>query len=490
MAGIERQSARIKVEEYRSGFIDNKTDIYEEAVLLLLQMKRESEALQFAERAKSRSFADLLASGNIDWQAGADRELLARQNRLRDQISFAQGKISALQQKPSLDESDRFAINALQDSLARLQTAYVNLLAEMKAARPELADLVNVEPLPVTELQALLPDSVALVEYFFAKNFLVTWVSDRRHVRAVTTPLERANLGDLILQFRKAIAKRASVEDFGRRLYDHLIAPIAPMVQSAGQLVIVPHGVLHYLPFAALQKPDSTYLIDDHALALAPSATVFGFCYRKGQTILDEAREDLRILALGNPDVGNPRYDLPFAEKEIESLQFTFGDIESYTRRDATEKSLTAGASRANLLHLSCHGVYDERNPLFSALLLAPDSSDNTGRLEAHEIFRLKLNTYLVMLSACETGLAKVTGGDEVIGLSRSFIFAGTPALIASLWTVDDLATAITVKRFYRYLKTGASKAEALREAQRFVRDYHNRHPAYWASFGLTGDWR
>lgn len=490
MAGIERQSARIKVEEYRSGFIDNKTDIYEEAVLLLLQMKREPEALQFAERAKSRSFADLLASGNIDWQAGADRELLARQNRLQDQISFAQGKISAVQQKTSLDESDRFAINALQDSLARLQTAYVNLLAEIKTARPELADLVNVEPLPVTELQALLPDSVALVEYFFAKNFLVTWVADRRHVRAVTTPQEHANLGDLILQFRKAIAKRASVEDFGRRLYDHLIAPIAPMVQSAGQLVIVPHGVLHYLPFAALQKPDSTYLIDDHALALAPSATVLGFCYRKGTAILQEAREDSRILALGNPDVGNPRYDLPFAEKEIESLQFTFGDIESYTRRDATEKSLTAGASRANLLHLSCHGVYDERNPLFSALLLAPDSSDNTGRLEAHEIFRLKLNTYLVMLSACETGLAKVTGGDEVIGLSRSFIFAGTPALIASLWTVDDLATAITVKRFYRYLKAGASKAEALREAQRFVRDYHNRHPAYWASFGLTGDWR
>ncbi len=489
-AGIERQSARIKVEEYRSGFIDNKTDIYEEAVLLLLQMKRESEALQFAERAKSRSFADLLASGNVDWQAGADRELLTRQNRLRDQISFTQGKISALQQKPSLAESDRFAIQALQDSLAGLRAAYAELLAEIKAAHPELADLVNVEPLPIPELQALLPDSVALVEYFFAKNLLVSWVADRRQVRAVTMPLERVSLGDLILQFRKAIEKRASVESFGRQLYDQLIAPIAPMLQNAKQLVIVPHGVLHYLPFAALQKADSTYLIDDHALALAPSATVLGFCYRKGQAMLGERRQNLRILALGNPDVGNPQYDLPFAEKEIESLQFTFGEIESYTRIDATQQSLAAGASRANLVHLSCHGVYDERNPLFSALLLAPDSTDNTGRLEAHEIFGLKLNTYLVMLSACETGLAKVTGGDEVIGLSRSFIFAGTPALIASLWQVDDLATAITVKRFYRYLKAGASKAEALRQAQRFVRDYRNRHPAYWASFGLTGDWR
>jgi CHAT domain-containing protein len=196
------------------------------------------------------------------------------------------------------------------------------------------------------------------------------------------------------------------------------------------------------------------------------------------------------VLALGNPDVGNARFDLPFAEKEIRSMRQTFGEIESYERRQATPAALIAGANRANLLHLSCHGVYDERNPLFAALLLAPDSTNPTGRLEAHKIFGLKLNASLVMLSACETGLARVTGGDEVIGLARGFIFAGTPSLIASLWTVDDLATAITVKRFYRYLESGLSKAAALREAQRFVRDHHNRHPAYWASFGLTGDWR
>jgi CHAT domain-containing protein len=278
-------------------------------------------------------------------------------------------------------------------------------------------------------------------------------------------------------------------------LYDLLVKPLEPLLANANQLVIVPHGVLHYLPFPALQKADSTYLIDHYALALAPSATVLSFCYRKGDvrwssSNLEQAQNNYRVLALGNPDVGNARFDLPFAEKEITSLEQTFGEIESYARKQATPSALVAGASRANLVHLSCHGVYDERNPLFSALLLAPDSTNATGRLEAFKIFGLKLNASLVMLSACETGLAKVTGGDEVIGLARGFIFAGTPSLIASLWTVDDLATAITVKRFYRYLKSGLSKAEALRQAQLVVRDQHNRHPAYWASFGLTGDWR
>ncbi|MGH7597733.1 MAG: CHAT domain-containing protein, partial [bacterium] len=489
IAALERQSAKIKIEEYRSGFIDNKSEIYEETVLLLLQMNRSAEAFVFAERAKSRSFADLLASGKIDLGAGADRALLNRRDRLLDRISFTQGKINALLQKPAT-ETGRFEMAALNDTLSALQKAYADILVELKAANPELADMVSVEPLPLTEVQTMLADSVALIEYFFAKDQLVSWVVDRGQARAVQTPLDRNRLSESIVQFRRAIIKRASTESFSRELYDLLVKPIEPLLTSAKQLVIVPHGVLHYLPFPALQKADSTYLIDHYALALAPSATVLGFCYRKGSSILEQAQENYRVLALGNPEVGNARFDLPFAEKEITSLEQTFEQIESYARKQATSSALVAGASEANLIHLSCHGVYDERNPLFSALLLAPDSTNATGRLEAFKIFGLKLNASLVMLSACETGLAKVTGGDEVIGLARGFIFAGTPSLIASLWTVDDLATAITVKRFYRYLKSGLSKAEALRQAQLVVRDQHNRHPAYWASFGLTGDWR
>lgn len=488
IGALERLSAKIRVEEYRSGFIDDKSEIYEEAVLLLLQMKREAEALLMAERAKSRSFADLLANGKIDWKAGADRALLERREQVLESVNFVQGQIATLQAQPP--ENTRGEIAALTDSLQALQRAYADLLIEMKTANPELADAVSVAPLPIAEVQAMLADSVALLEYFFAKDRLLCWVVDRAQVRAVATPFERNRLNENVVQFRKAIQKRASTESFARALYDLLIKPAEPFLQAAKQLVIVPHGALHYLPFPALQRADSTYLIDTHALALAPSATVLGFCYRKGTVLLSRAEKENRVLALGNPDLGNPRLDLPFAEKEIRSLEQTFGEITSYTRRQATPSALFASAGAAEVLHFSCHGVYDDLNPLFSALLLAPDSTHRTGRLEAHKIFGMQLQTSLVMLSACETGLVRVTGGDEVTGLARSFIFAGTPALIASLWTVDDLATAITVKRFYRFLKSGASKAQALREAQRFVRDHHNRHPAYWASFGLTGDWR
>lgn len=488
ISGLESLSAKIKIAEYRSGFIDDKAELYEEAVLLLLQMKREPEAFMIIERAKSRSFADMLGNSGVDWQAtqSADRTLLEKRERLLEEINFTQGKLAALQSQTRGVASAQ----AENDTLAALQRAYSELLVEMKAANPELADAVSVEPLPLADLQTMLADSVALVEYFFAKDRLVCYVIDRGQARSMSTPFDRSRLGESIAQFRRAIEKRASTEIFSRALYDVLLKPVEPLLVHAKQLVIVPHGALHYVPFPALQRADSTYLIDRHALALAPSATVLGFCYRKAEALSRANADNPRVLALGNPDVGNARLDLPFAEKEIKSLEQTFEQTKSFTRKQATRSALLQSKDEAELLHFSCHGVYDATNPLFSALLLAPENEQSNGRLAAHEILGMKLNAQLVMLSACETGLARVTGGDEVIGLARSFIFAGAPSLVASLWTVDDLATAITVKRFYRYLKAGYSKAEALRAAQRFVREHHNRHPAYWASLGLTGAWQ
>ena len=120
---------------------------------------------------------------------------------------------------------------------------------------------------------------------------------------------------------------------------------------------------------------------------------------------------------------------------------------------------------------------------------MAPDSAHD-GRLEAHEIFGRDFSSYLVAMSACETGLGKITGGDEVIGLSRSFIFAGATSLLASLWKVDDLATAVLVKRFFRYIAGGDSRALALQKAQLLVKDQLDAHPKYWAAFHLTGDFR
>jgi len=151
---------------------------------------------------------------------------------------------------------------------------------------------------------------------------------------------------------------------------------------------------------------------------------------------------------------------------------------------------LRSVADTSDMILFSCHGEFDPVNPLKSKLLLSKDDK-NDGFLEAREIFGLDMSTYMIAMSACETGLSAIRGGDEVIGLNRSFIFAGATSLLSSLWKVDDLATAVMIKRFFRNLRRqDINRAEALRQAQIIVRTEINSHPAFWASFYLTGDFR
>ena len=180
---------------------------------------------------------------------------------------------------------------------------------------------------------------------------------------------------------------------------------------------------------------------------------------------------------------------MSYAEKEILSLQRSFPRLTAFTEQEASEKKVKQIVGNQNILHFACHATYNPEAPLFSALLLGASDGED-GRLEAQEIFGLRLNSDLVTLSACETGLGKITQGDEIIGLSRSFIYAGTPSILTSLWKVDDLATAVMMKRFYRYLAAGSTRAEALRQAQLVVRDLLNPHPSAWAAFQITGDFR
>jgi tetratricopeptide (TPR) repeat protein len=192
-------------------------------------------------------------------------------------------------------------------------------------------------------------------------------------------------------------------------------------------------------------------------------------------------------LVLGNPAVpGAP--PLEYSEREAQEVAELYG-TKTHNGKEATETLFRSEASQAGLIHLACHGEYNPVNPLFSRLLLAPDGQ-NDGSLNVYELYDIELpQVDLVTLSACQTNLGQLSGGDEVIGLSRALIYAGAPTIVASLWAVEDEATAELMVSFYRHLKEGLSKAEALRAAQVEMLSQEKRaHPYYWAAFGLTGD--
>ena len=349
--------------------------------------------------------------------------------------------------------------------------------------------MVSVEPMKIDSLQSSLPDGVLLLEYFYDENQISIWAVKNNFIKAGQVEIAKDQLFLLVDSLRKTIVKQVSTDKLSNDLYKILITPVESALADVKHVVIIPHGVLHYLPFACLKNNNNNYLTEKFSISLSPSAMVLNLCMKKGDFYLKDKNWQRNILALGNPDLGETQFDLPFAELEIESIELIYPGVNSYLNNKATEKQLKDSNEEANLFIFSCHGEFDPLNPLFSALLLAPDE-DNDGRLEAHEIFELEINSYLVAMSACETGLAKIGVGDDVVGLSRSFIYAGAASLLSSLWKVDDLATAILVKRFFRNLKAGFSRAQALQKAQLFVRENINDHPVFWSAFNITGDFR
>ena len=358
-----------------------------------------------------------------------------------------------------------------------------------------------------------MPQDITLLEYYIppphssptsggrqegGDDRLLIWVVDSKDIKIEVIPVKRDELvskvrayRDMVVHFEGKELKRASSE-----LYDILIKPVKPYIKGK-RLCIVPFDALHYLPFQALWNGEK-YLIEDYPISYLPSASVMKFAF-------DKRREKgEKLIAFGNPDLGNPSLDLPFAQKEVEKISSLYNEPSVLYRKDANEdiakkklisRSPEQSEGEANLpagfdiIHFATHAEFSDIDPMYSNIRLAKGDNED-GRFETAEIFSLNIKPYLVVLSACKTGLGAVTSGDEIIGMNRAWIYAGTPSVISSLWSVSDISTAILMEDFYKNLK-GKPKDESLRDAEiSLIKNKDYSHPFYWAPFYLTGDFK
>jgi CHAT domain-containing protein len=292
-----------------------------------------------------------------------------------------------------------------------------------------------------------------------------------------------------------------------------LIRPAEGRIAKAQRILVSPDGPLHTLPFAALLR-GNRYLIEWKPIHSVLSATVYAGIQRSRPTRRNLREE--RLAAFGDPHYPRLRPNvatdpevrgilqrgwalrpLPSARKEVKAIAALFPEGHAYLGRAATEERAKALGSDTRLIHFACHGLLDERFPLNSALALTlpehPSEGQDNGLLQAWEIFEnMHLDADLVTLSACDTALGKEMGGEGLVGLTRAFQFAGARSVLASLWGVADYTTARFMERFYRYLRNGKSKDEALRAAQidQIRQKGGSSHPFFWAAFELNGDWR
>jgi CHAT domain-containing protein len=458
---IEEQRATIHTEMHKIGFAGDKQAVYARMIALLVATNQPRSAFEYAERAKARALVDLLAQ----------KQQSASHLNAPASVTSSIEKMAALEKALAEDSSVR-----PQAQKTEMKRSLKIIKKDIQESAPQLASLVTVSPISTHKVQTFLAVDETLLEYFYYNEDLYVFIVTHDQIQAKRLNIK--NLPDRIRELRKLLSsKNENYHAIADDLYNGLIFPIESIISNGSQLTIVPHGILHYLPFCMLTHAHAS-LAEKVSLRFLPSADVLGYISSVQQNRFS------KVLVLGNPDLGDAELDLSGAEEEAKSIGRIFSGATVLTRKRATESIVKQFGHQYQVLHFASHGIFDSSDPLSSAILLAPDIQ-NDGRLSVGELYAMDLNAELVTLSACETGLGKLASGDDVVGLTRGFMYAGAKTIVASLWPVSDEATAYLMTAFYQNLKTMPSAA-AFRAAQLKTKNAFP-NPFYWASFQLIG---
>ena len=483
VAEIERAGESLVVPERRAGFLADKWEAYAELALVERSRGLPGAAFEVSEQLRAREMLDLLGRGRIGRPAGAAQEMVTREQDLRRRISELTTDLESAAAGPLRGPAMIAEGGGLREAMLAAQGAYADLLLEMRERAPRHAELVSRETVGWRDVARRLGRGEAFIEYLIGDSGSVAFVVTPDSLAVVDLGIGRRDLTRLVEFARGAIeAPRPSADSLWRgpfrRLHRHLIAPLEEtgLLAEAKRLVLVPHAELHYLPFAALLS-DRGPLVERYEVVRTPSATVWLALGNR-----PESPGAAGVLALA------PRSDvLPESRREVEAIaRFAGDDVQVLTGDRATEEAFLIAAPGKRILHLATYGVLNKHNPLFSFVEFAPGGAQD-GRLEVHEVFGLELAADLVVLSACQTGLgsgrmADVPPGDDWVGLTRAFLHAGARSVVATLWAVEDRATAVLMEEFYRQHGSGADPARALANAQRALLGTGvSAHPFYWA---------
>jgi CHAT domain-containing protein/tetratricopeptide (TPR) repeat protein len=497
---IEEIRGRFTIEEYKSKYINNKVKVYDRLILLLLESGTPDEAFFYSERARARAFLDMIGNKKINVKHTDDQELITREQDLRLQIN----SLSKMIQSNDLGSSRGLSRYEVEEELARSREEYASLLEQIKLKNLEYASMVSIEPTPLTKLQEHLDDHTALMAYWISDEYMVIWILTSNKLIPYVTKTPSAEIIKSVSDARRAVREVSDFPDDNQEryqplsdnqqsaitegqtsrdklyhIYNQLIKPVEGFLTGYTNLGIIPHGALHFLPFQALIMSDGHFLVEKFNLFYTPSASVYIFCKEKEH----HPTNQMLAMALGDYGLGDFS-SLPGTRQEVEQIRNIFNDITVRYEDESTETFAKTNVSLFRYIHFATHGLLDANQPLYSYLLFAPTEIDD-GFLTVNEVFGLNLNASLVTLSACQTGLGDLSHGDEIIGLSRAFLYAGATSVIVSLWSVADQPTALLMTMFYRNLDHH-SPQEALSMAQREVMKQYPA-PFYWAPFQLIG---
>ncbi len=548
---VEGIRSKFVKQQLRTSFSAATREYYELYINILMQMHQreplaghDATAFGASERARARSLLELLTESRADIRQGVDRMLLERERSLQQQLNARSEQLTRLLNSKHTDAQETAARKAVESVLADLQ----DVEAQIRAQSPRYAALTQPQRLSLSDIQQLLDQDTVLLEYALGEERSYAWAVTPGSVKSFELPkravieAEARRVYDLLVN-KSDDLYLAALADLSRML----LRPVADRL-GRKRLLIVADGALQYMPFGALPVPTVNArssakvpyrpLILDHEVVSLPSASVVAVLRREVATrppapkkvaVLADpvfVKEDVRVktrsedrsAAGGNgtdkktaagplvsdvkrsaDDLGRAGFDrLPVSRREADLITALAPSGQSLKALDFAASRATATSaelSRYQIVHFATHGLLNNQHPELSGIVLSlvdERGEPQDGFLRLHEIYNLKLDADLVVLSACETALGKEIKGEGLIGLTRGFMYAGSPRVVASLWKVGDSATAELMQRFYRnMLSSGMRPAAALRAAQ--VSMWKERQwsaPFYWAGFVMQGEWR
>jgi len=544
---LEEMRGELETEDLKESFSEKVMPMYRKVIDFFLKRGKTLDAFNYLEMSRARALLDSLRMAKVDIKKGAEPALLEGDRNLQAEINYLE---KSLQEENAKYNPDSQRIKELEEKLEDTRKKLSSIKEKLSLKSPSYSFLTGIKKsLTVEEIQKkVLKENQYILEYFVSNEKINVWVISKNTVSLIEIPVSEKDLISKVESFRtpfeklksdvymkqesfKEILSRVDLNNL-HDLYNILFKPLAQKVAfpKNSELIIVPDGILYYLPFEVLVSEIQTqnksnlifsnfsaakFLIEDYNIDYVPSASIL-------DPDLAEAREknSRKYLGFGNPSFedtageitvnetlsaglirlqGYSLKPLPGTEIEVKNICEMFkdsGDI--YIRKDATEERFKSECSSYKYLLLATHGLLNEKNPMESSLAFSMNSrSSEDGFLKASEVLNLDINADLVVLSACETGLGKIRTGEGVVGLTRSFMYAGTPSIVVSLWSVESSSTARLMEIFYKKLLSGMNKAEALRQAKlELMKQSDNlygdsvsyRHPFFWAPFVFVGN--
>lgn len=552
---IESRRSRVVNPELRTSFLASRQNFYEVKIdiLMALHAARSTEgfaadALQASERARARGLLEILNESGADVRSGADPALLKREREAREELN---ARDWYRQNLPPGERQDPRKVAEAERRLEEAVDRYQQVQVELRGGSPRYVALTQPQPLNVAAIQSqvLAGDEALLLEYALGSKRSFLWAVGKDSLVSFELP-GRERIEETALRYYDFLTARnrsvkgedtparkkrikeadAQIEKVGRELSGLILRPVEKLLGNQNRpLLIVADGALQYIPFAALPTPSTgAPLATRHVVVNLPSASVLAVMRREieGRAPAPRAlavfadpvfqRDDERLshgldkagrLLLSQKTASGRREGidpstlrrLRFSRKEAETIASllpqdqVFKAVDFAASRDAV---LNAKLDSFRNVHFATHGILDSRHPELSGLVFSLyDEHGNPrkdGVLRLNDVYNLRLDADLVVLSACRTALGKEIRGEGLVGLTRGFMYAGASRVLASLWSVEDRATAELMGNFYRgMLREKLTPAEALRKAQlEMARKPNYKSPYFWAGFSLQGEWR